>query len=59
MRSDFEKGKIGKLLFKLALPCIIAQLVNVLYNIVDRVKITILFFIFYRKNSSNKVHEQG
>ncbi|MGH4121504.1 MAG: MATE family efflux transporter [Clostridium sp.] len=35
--SDFEKGKIGKLLFKLALPCIIAQLVNVLYNIVDRI----------------------
>lgn len=28
---------IGKLLFKLALPAIIAQLVNVLYNIVDRI----------------------
>ncbi|MFT5873300.1 MAG: putative MATE family efflux protein [Clostridium sp.] len=37
MTSDFEKGKIGKLLFKLALPCIVAQLVNVLYNIVDRI----------------------
>jgi putative MATE family efflux protein len=37
MTSDFEKGKIGKLLFKLSLPCIIAQLVNVLYNIVDRI----------------------
>lgn len=37
MNSDFENGKIGKLLFKLALPCIIAQLVNVLYNIVDRI----------------------
>lgn len=37
MNADFENGKIGKLLFKLALPCIIAQLVNVLYNIVDRI----------------------
>ncbi|MCB2289151.1 MATE family efflux transporter [Clostridium sp. CS001] len=35
--SEFENSKIGKLLFKLALPCIIAQLVNVSYNIVDRV----------------------
>lgn len=28
---------VGKLLFKLALPAIAAQLINVLYNIVDRV----------------------
>ncbi|MGL5087595.1 MAG: MATE family efflux transporter [Clostridium sp.] len=34
---DLGKDKIGKLLFKLALPAIIAQLVNVLYNIVDRI----------------------
>ena len=31
------KGSVGKLLFQLALPAIIAQLVNVLYNIVDRI----------------------
>lgn len=37
MASNFENSKIGRLLFKLALPCIIAQLVNVLYNIVDRI----------------------
>lgn len=30
---------IGKLLFKLALPTVIAQLVNMLYNIVDRIYI--------------------
>lgn len=30
-------GSIGKLLFSLALPAIIAQLVNVLYNIIDRI----------------------
>ena len=28
---------VGKLIFKLATPAIIAQLVNVLYNIVDRI----------------------
>lgn len=30
---------IGKLLFKLAIPTVIAQLVNMLYNIVDRIYI--------------------
>lgn len=33
------KDRIGKLLFRLALPAIIAQLVNVLYNMVDRIYI--------------------
>ena len=28
---------IGKLLWKLAIPTVIAQLVNMLYNIVDRI----------------------
>lgn len=32
--------KIGKLLFKLALPAVTAQLVNMLYNLVDRVYIS-------------------
>ena len=35
--NDLGKGKIGKLLFSLAAPAIVAQLVNVLYNIVDRI----------------------
>ncbi|MEG2787617.1 MAG: MATE family efflux transporter [Romboutsia sp.] len=35
--TDLGKESIGKLLFKLATPAIIAQLVNVLYNIVDRI----------------------
>ena len=34
---DLGNGSIGKLLISLALPAIIAQLVNVLYNIIDRV----------------------
>lgn len=34
--TDLGMDRIGKLLFKLAMPAIIAQLVNVLYNIVDR-----------------------
>lgn len=35
--TDLGKGSVGKLLMTLALPAIIAQLVNVLYNIVDRI----------------------
>lgn len=35
--ADLGKGSVGKLLFQLALPAIIAQIVNVLYNIVDRI----------------------
>ncbi|MGL5869769.1 MATE family efflux transporter [Clostridium chrysemydis] len=35
--TDLGNGKIKRLLFSLALPAIIAQLVNVLYNIVDRI----------------------
>lgn len=34
--NDLGTGSVGKLLFRLALPAIIAQLVNVLYNIIDR-----------------------
>ena len=30
---------IGKLLFNLALPTVVAQLINMLYNIVDRIYI--------------------
>lgn len=42
MTDDKEflgKEPVNKLLFKLALPTVIAQLVNVLYNIVDRIYI--------------------
>lgn len=40
-KSDNKLGteKIGKLVFSLALPAVIAQMVNVLYNIVDRMYI--------------------
>ncbi|WP_294372513.1 MATE family efflux transporter [uncultured Clostridium sp.] len=34
--TELGNAPVGKLLFKLAFPAIIAQLVNVLYNIVDR-----------------------
>lgn len=33
------KAPIGKLLFKLALPTVVAQLINMLYNVVDRIYI--------------------
>ncbi|MBU3209497.1 MATE family efflux transporter [Clostridium algidicarnis] len=35
--TDLGKGSVGKILLRLALPAIFAQLVNVLYNIVDRI----------------------
>lgn len=34
---DLGKDRVGMLLFKLAMPAIVAQIVNVLYNIVDRI----------------------
>lgn len=39
-RSEFLASEpIGRLLLRLAVPAVIAQLVNVLYNIIDRVYI--------------------
>ncbi len=37
--TDLAKDPVGKLLLKLALPAILAQVVNMLYNIVDRIYI--------------------
>lgn len=37
--TDLGQGHVGKLLFKLALPAIVAQIINVLYNMVDRIYI--------------------
>ncbi|WP_291651807.1 MATE family efflux transporter [Clostridium sp.] len=36
-KINLGEGSVGKLLLSLALPAIVAQLVNVLYNIVDRI----------------------
>ena len=36
---DLGSGPVGKLLFSLALPTITSQVVNMLYNLVDRVYI--------------------
>ena len=41
------KEKIGKLLFKLSIPTVVAQLINMLYNIVDRI------FIGHMKGDGN------
>ena len=35
--NQLETAPIGKLVFKLAIPTVMAQLVNLLYNIVDRI----------------------
>ena len=34
---NLAEGSIGKLLLKLALPATVAQVVNLLYNMVDRI----------------------
>lgn len=37
--ADLGKDSVGSLLFKLAVPAVVAQLINLLYNIVDRIYI--------------------
>ena len=37
--NELASAPIGRLLFKMALPCITAQIINALYNIVDRMYI--------------------
>ena len=37
--TDLSQGSVGRLLFRLSLPTITSQLVNMLYNLVDRVYI--------------------
>nr|WP_020005006.1 MATE family efflux transporter [Brachyspira innocens] len=37
--NDLANKPVGKLLFQLALPAIAAQIINVLYNVVDRMYI--------------------
>ena len=38
MNNEFlGKEPIGKLLFKLSIPTVLAQLINMLYNLVDRI----------------------
>lgn len=38
-KQSLTEGSIGKLIFKLSLPMIIAQVINLLYNMVDRIYI--------------------
>ena len=38
-RTDFSTGKVSRAILELALPMTMAQLVNLLYNIVDRMYI--------------------
>lgn len=38
-KSQLGQGSVGKLMLKLAIPAIVAQLVNLLYNMVDRIYI--------------------
>ena len=35
-KSDFSQGKVSRLIVRLGLPIMLAELVHVLYNVVDR-----------------------
>ena len=37
--NDFSKGSVSKHILKLAIPMTLAQLINILYNVVDRMYI--------------------
>ena len=39
MKNDLGKEEIKKLVWKIAIPCMIAQFINVLYSIIDRIYI--------------------
>lgn len=39
MKADLSTGSIGRWMVKLAVPSIVAQMINALYNIVDRIYI--------------------
>ena len=39
VRNDFSKGPMWQVILKMSIPMMMAQLVNVLYNIVDRMYI--------------------
>ena len=39
VKNDFTKGKMWKVILRMAIPMMLAQLVNVLYNVVDRMYI--------------------
>ena len=41
--NDLGRDPVGKLLLRLAVPTVTAQLVNALYNIVDRMYICLLY----------------
>ena len=38
-RGDFSRGKVSGVILRLSLPIILAELIHVLYNIVDRMYI--------------------
>ena len=39
VNNDFSKGKVSLIILRQAMPMVVAQLVNVLYNVIDRMYI--------------------
>ena len=42
-KQDMGTGNIKKLMLQLMIPAVVAQVVNLLYNIVDRIYICLLY----------------
>ena len=42
-KQDMGSGSVKKLMLQLMIPAVVAQVVNLLYNIVDRIYICLLY----------------
>ncbi len=51
----YETGKIGRLLFRFAIPCVISMLVNSIYNIVDQIFIGHIAEVGYLCNAATTI----
>ena len=53
--DDLEKERLGKLMVKYAVPCVISMLVAALYNIVDQIFIANADYLGSYGNAANTV----
>ena len=47
-RIDFENGSVTQNIFAAALPMLVAQILNLLYNIVDRTYLEVVELLYFR-----------
>ena len=53
--DDLEKERLGRLMVKYAVPCVISMLVDALYNIVDQIFIANADYLGSYGNAANTV----